>query len=138
MLDWVRHHETILWALIGVSAFTLVASLFLVPWMIVRIPVDYFDPMSVHEHPFADHHPAVRLLLVVGKNLLGVFFVLLGVLMLVLPGQGLLTILAGLVLIDFPGRRRALEWIVSHQPVLRSLNWIRERAGRDPLVVSSP
>jgi len=55
--------------------------------------------------------------------------------MLVLPGQGLLTILAGLVLLHFPRKHELLRWIVSRPAVLASANWVRHRAGRPPLVV---
>jgi hypothetical protein len=136
MMDWIHAHDRIMWGLAGTSAFTFVASLFIVPLMIVRIPVNYFDPAAEHPHPFADHHPVLRTVLLAGKNLLGLFFVLLGVLMLILPGQGVLTILAGMVLIDFPGRRRAIGWVVSRKAVLNSMNWIRERAGREALVLN--
>ena len=52
--------------------------------------------------------------------------------MLVLPGQGILTILAGIMLLDFPGKHRLLRWIVAHPQVLRTLNWLRRR-GHPPL-----
>jgi hypothetical protein len=136
MQDWIQNHHTILLGLIGLSAITLIASLFLVPLMVVRVPADYFTPDAVHHTPFGDKHPLVRILLIAGKNLLGLLLVILGILMLVLPGQGVLTVLAGLVLLDIPGRRRALEWIASRRPVLASMNWIRERAGHEPLLIT--
>jgi hypothetical protein len=137
MLDWLHNNRAVFWSFIGLSTFTLLASLFITPWLVVRIPADYFSPSAKHPQLFANRHSAVRTLLVIGKNVLGVIFVFMGVLMLVLPGQGVLTILAGLVLIDFPGRRRVLERLVSLHTVHRSLNWIRARAGKEPLVVGS-
>jgi hypothetical protein len=137
MLQWLQEHDTILWWLVGISVFTFIASAVSVPWMVTRIPANYFSPSAVHYPLFGDRHPVVRFILVAGKNLLGAVLVVLGALMLVLPGQGLLTILAGVVLLDLPGRRRALEWIVAHDAVLRSLNWIRHRAGHEPLVLAS-
>src|SRR4051812_15610304 len=138
MLDWLQDHHTVLWAFIGISVVTLLASLFLVPLMIVRIPANYFDQTAEHRQPVADRHPVAHVLIVIGKNLLGLVLIVLGFLMLVLPGQGVLTILAGLVLVDFPGRQRAIQWIVSRHAVLKSMNWIRERGGKEPLIVSSP
>jgi len=56
-------------------------------------------------------------------------------LMLVLPGQGLLTIFVGLMLLDFPGKYQVERRAVSYKPILRSINWLRQRVGRDPLRV---
>ena len=120
--------------LAGISALTFVVSIVAVPWMLVRIPARYF--MSTrHEHPWADRHPLIRHSFVIGKNLLGIIFVILGLLMLILPGQGILTILAGLVLLDFPGKERVLLWTISRPMVLKSVNWIRAKSNHEPLVV---
>jgi hypothetical protein len=67
------------------------------------------------------------------KNLLGALLLVAGILMLVLPGQGILTILAALALLDFPGKRH-IEMSILHIPMLlRSINWLRRRAGQAPL-----
>jgi len=71
--------------------------------------------------------------LLISKNLLGCVIVLLGIAMLVLPGQGILTIVIGLVLINFPGKYRLERWIITRGPVLRAINLIRQRSGRQPL-----
>jgi len=70
------------------------------------------------------------MVLLIGKNLLGCVIIVAGIVMLVLPGQGILTILAGIMLLDFPGKYRLLRWIVARPQVLRTLNWLRRRAGR--------
>src|SRR5215208_4386679 len=127
MIDWLRGHENYMWWLVAISAFTFVVSLLAVPWLLVRIPPRYFLSAK-HGHPWGDQHPVVHVLLLVGKNLLGLIFLVLGGLMLVLPGQGILTILAGLVLLDFPGKHAVLLWTVSRPAVLKSINWLRNRA----------
>lgn len=137
MMDWIRTHQVILLWLAAVSIATLVLSAILIPWMVVRIPFDYFTSGHHHALPWADRHPIVRIVFMIGKNLLGLFFVLIGIAMLVLPGQGILTILAGMMLLDFPGRHRLVCWFVSQQAVLRSLNWVRRRAGKTELVVDA-
>lgn len=134
MIDWFRAHEHWMWWLVVVSAITFVVSLLAVPWLLVRIPPRYFMS-TTHAHPWGDRHPMVHVLLLVLKNLLGLVFIGLGTLMLVLPGQGILTILAGLVLLDFPGKHKVLLWTVSRPAVLKSINWLRSRAKREPLVV---
>jgi len=53
--------------------------------------------------------------------------------MLVLPGQGLLTILLGVTLVNFPGKYALERRIVSRPSVANTLNRIREAVGRNPL-----
>jgi hypothetical protein len=52
--------------------------------------------------------------------------------MLFTPGQGILTILAGLLLMNFPGKYRLERWLVQRPGVLSSLNWLRTRRGKAP------
>ena len=80
-------------------------------------------------------HPVTRYVLRGIKNVAGLIFLLAGIAMLVLPGQGLLTILIGVSLLDFPGKRRLELYLVQKRPVLRAINWIREKAQRPPLIV---
>jgi hypothetical protein len=64
---------------------------------------------------------------------LGAVFLLAGLAMLFTPGQGLLTILMGIMLLNFPGKQRLELAIVRRPAVLKSINWVRGRAGRPPL-----
>ena len=57
--------------------------------------------------------------------------------MLFTPGQGILSILMGLSLLNVPGKRSMERRIVGNPVVLRTLNAVRARAGRQPLVVDS-
>ncbi|MEQ1827457.1 MAG: PGPGW domain-containing protein [Pirellula sp.] len=107
----------------------------ILPIVIVRLPDDYFIRRPVRDWP--SQHPAIHLALVVTKNLLGLCLLIAGVAMLVLPGQGLLTILIGLMLIDFPGKRKWERKLIQIKPVLQGVNWIRQRHGRKPLVLES-
>ncbi|PWQ98742.1 PGPGW domain-containing protein [Leucothrix arctica] len=121
--------------LVGIaSAVMFVLSLLIVPIVVIRIPDDYFSVSRKNIKPWAKHHPVVRTLLITGKNLLGLMLLVMGILMLVLPGQGLLTILLGIGLIDFSGKHDLIEKIVTMPKVLKSINWIRIKAKRKPLV----
>jgi hypothetical protein len=135
MTDWIAGNEPFLWWLAALSVFTFVASLLAVPWLVVRIPRDYFAPGATPRLPWAERHPALRLAFAILKNVLGLALLAAGLAMLVLPGQGLLTIVVGLVLLDFPGKHALLRRIVMQPPVLESINWLRRRAGREPLIV---
>lgn len=116
------------------SVLLFVLSVVGVPWFIARVPADYF---SRHERGdlrmVAVHQPGWRIALRVVKNALGIIVLLAGVAMLVLPGQGLLTILASMFLLDFPGKRRLQRRLIASGPVFRALNRLRQRAGRAPL-----
>ncbi|NIV30742.1 MAG: hypothetical protein GWN58_14950, partial [Anaerolineae bacterium] len=74
-------------------------------------------------------HPVMGLVVLVLKNLLGLVLLVAGVAMLVLPGQGLLTIVIALTLLNFPGKYHLERWVVSRPPVYRAINWIRRRRG---------
>jgi hypothetical protein len=133
MLQWLQIDENTIWWIAGASFMTFLAFLILVPLSAVRIPSDYFARGKVHRKLWANQHLVLRMVLLIGKNLLGCVFIVAGIVMLVLPGQGILTILAGIMLLDFPGKYRLLQWIVARPQVLRTLNWLRRRAGRTPL-----
>lgn len=137
-VDWLTNNEELLWWLAASSLLVFVASLMLVPWLIVRIPADYFLGEDKRRSilRITGTHPFIAALLKVLRNILGIVFVVLGLLLLVLPGQGLLTILIGLAIADFPGKRRVVNWLVAHRSVHRPLNWLRQRAGKKPLTLS--
>lgn len=137
MVEWIQTHETILWWLVGASIITFIATLIAVPMLAIRIPSDYFAHRRRHGIPWASHRPVVRWVLLTAKNVLGYVFVMVGIAMLVLPGQGILTILAGVTLLNFPGKYKLERWVVTRRPVLRSINWLRRRAERAPLVLES-
>jgi Putative transmembrane protein (PGPGW) len=136
MFDWLREHEDLLYWLGIVSVLSLVASLIAIPVLIARLPEDYFSHRR--RQPVAeDGRSPVRLLGAVFKNLFGGLLVLAGLLMLFLPGQGVLTIVIGLTIMNFPGKYRLERGLVGRGAVLKALNWIRTRAGKPPLRVSS-
>src|SRR5438128_1699646 len=74
-----------------------------------------------------------------GRNALVVILILLGVLLSVpgVPGQGLLMVLIGLMLVDFPGRRRVEKALARRPGILATVNRLRARFGRPPLLPPS-
>ena len=119
--------------MLGVASVAmLVISALLIPFLIVRLPADFYVENNHRRRIFQDQ-PWLRFLFLAVKNFLGAILLIAGILMLVLPGQGILTILAALALLDFPGKR-ALEMRILHRPaILKSINWLRRRGGREPL-----
>jgi len=131
--NWIDEHTALLWSLAVISGLVFLISLFLVPVIVARLPRDYF----LQERPpgkLADQHPVIRWLLLIGKNLLGVLLVLGGIAMLAAPGQGVLTLLIGFMLLNFPGKRNVERWILRQAAVEHVLNWIRRKRGCEPLL----
>jgi len=124
--------------LLGILIFivTFVVSLAAVSFIIVKLPQTYFQESHSREF-LVGHRPWVRWAGLIGKNLLGVLLVALGIVMSIpgVPGQGLLTILLGVMLIDFPGKRTLEQKLLSRPKVLSTINRLRHRYGRPPLLV---
>ncbi len=135
MVEMFQTNGAVIFWLALTSAITFVGTLMLIPVLVARIPSDYFSHKKRHKAPWPNQHPVVRGILIIGKNLLGYIFIVAGIIMLMLPGQGILTIVVGMTLLDFPGKYRLERWVVFRRPVLRSINWVRRRAKRDPLVI---
>ena len=134
MIEWIQSNETLVWWLVASSAFTFVASLILVPMLVVRIPADYFAHRKRHHKRPEKYPPVIREIVLVIKNALGLILFCAGILMLVLPGQGLFTMFIGMIMINFPGKYKLERWIVERGPILKSINWLRRRAGHEPLM----
>lgn len=140
MFDWLRETVTtymsgrsFVW-LIVFSVVTFVTSIAVTIFVLIKLPDTYFK--SSHGREFwVERHPLLRWGGLVVKNLLGAFLVLLGVVMSLpgVPGQGVLTILLGVMLLDFPGKRNLELKLVSRPKVLRTINRIRGRFDRPPL-----
>lgn len=141
MVDWITqflHSFTWRDVIIGLVLFavTFTGSLALVSFMLVKIPATYFH--SSHDRDFlVDRHRAVRWSGLVMKNLLGAALVVLGVIMSLpgVPGQGILTILLGLMMLDLPGKRRWEQKLVKQPKVLQTINQLRGKFDKPPLVL---
>jgi hypothetical protein len=129
---WVT--TNVVWiALISVSYFVI--SLLAIRFLIVRMPADYF--VRGKGDPSRYEHPVAVILLRIFRNLLGVVVIVVGLVMSLpgVPGQGILTLLIGLTLTDFPGKRRLELWLLRRPMIHRAINALRERAGKPPLIV---
>lgn len=133
--NYVETHQVLLGWLSVASLLTFIGTLVVIPWLIVRIPADYFS--SPRHRPAGRHFPSrvLQILLIAAKNLLGCFFIVAGLIMLMIPGQGLLTIILGLLLMNFPGKYRLEQWLIRQKRVLPLINRLRRRAGREPLAL---
>ena len=144
MLDWLDSLAAsvgltlsgVVWTLsLGVLLF--VGSILMVTLLVVFLPATYF--LDSHRRGFwIDRHPVLRWTALIIKNLIGVVLVIAGALMLLGPGQGILTILIGVMLLDFPGRRWLERKLLARPGVIAALNRLRARFAREPLVIDLP
>ncbi|MCW8956559.1 MAG: hypothetical protein OQL09_06720 [Gammaproteobacteria bacterium] len=118
---------------IGISIVGFVMGLLLLPVMVTQIPVDYFMHNARHRLIEDSRHPLMRALVMSIKNLLGAVLLLVGIIMLFTPGQGLLTLFVGLMVMNYPGKYRLEGWLIRRPHVLSAINWLREKYKRPPL-----
>lgn len=143
MIDWLTqmiHGWGLTWGQVlfgvGVSVVTFVVSLAVVTLVLVKLPANYFH--SSHDREFLVHrHPVLRAVGIFAKNLLGLVLVGAGIVMSLpgVPGQGVLTILLGIMLLDFPGKRALESRIVGRPRVNSAVNALRARFDKPPLML---
>lgn len=131
-----------LWATLSfaglfLASFTL--SLTLVGLTLVRLPATYFLD-SPERGLWIHHRRSIRWLGLVLKNMVGCVLVMLGIVLSLpgVPGQGLLTILLGILLLDLPGKRRLARRILAAPHVLDRVNQLRAQFGKPPLLLEEP
>jgi hypothetical protein len=132
LVDWASSNDTLLWSLFATSLVLIVLTPLAVVWAVIRLPSDYFTETRRHPLGSWEGHAVLRPVLLIVKNLLGIILLIAGLVMLIVPGQGLLTIAVALILLDFPGKFRLERWLATRPAVWRSLNWLRKRAGHKP------
>ena len=116
------------------SLLMFVLSIAFIPWLVGHLRSDYFlfedSNSSAGENSFSP----VALLKMLLRNFAGLLLLCAGILMLFLPGQGIITIIIALALLDFPAKHSLIQKLVSPDSVRKSLNWIREKSGK-PLFI---
>ena len=118
----------------GIFIGTLLASLALVTVVLVKIEPDHFKK-GHHTKFWSGPRPALRAAAIIGKNILGILLVVLGIILSIpgVPGQGLLTVLLGIMLLDFPGKARLEQKLLSRPSIVKTINRVRERFKKPPL-----
>lgn len=134
-LEWINQQQSLLWGLGIVSVVMFIGTLIAIPYLVSWIPADYFTRQRDDQNRSNSQHPLLRIIGLLFKNIIGIIFVLAGIAMLVLPGQGILTILIGLTLMNFPGKFELERRIVQQRAVYKTINWIRSKRQRPPLLL---
>ncbi|RUO30911.1 hypothetical protein CWE12_06645 [Aliidiomarina sedimenti] len=124
--DWIQPYLP--W-LTSISVILAVVSLVVLPVLIIYMPKDYF--LGAHRRR---RRGLSSYWFTTARNLLALVLMVAGLLMLVLPGQGLLTLLAALIMSDVPGKYRMERWVVLQPGVLRTINWVRRKYKKAPIL----
>ena len=112
---------------LGTLSFIIfIFSLLTIKWLVALIPSDYFIKKNNSE--FRSNYPIFWLVSIIIKNLVGYTLIVGGILMLVLPGQGLFTIFVGLMLSNYPGKFYIERKFIAIPSVLRAINWLRKKS----------
>jgi len=121
-----------LWVAIG-SVAMFAISLGSMPFIVAQIPADYFTHHGRHRMSQSNKHPIIRLALAGFKNMLGAILLVAGFIMLFTPGQGLLSILFGLMIMNYPGKYQLECWIIRKPLIFNTVNTMREKQGKPNL-----
>ena len=128
-IDWLSQHSGLIGIVTAISVLALLFSIIATPWIVARLPEDYL----LQREGALNRHRALQFAIDALRTGLGAILIVFGLIMLVVPGPGLLTLLVGLSLARFPGKRKLLHRLASHESVFNSLNWMRKRRDKRPL-----
>ena len=137
IISWSSMNSDLLFLLGSLSIFILIISVFMMVLIISFLPEDYFksENRNLISSVQNSRYPLLKLLVLNTKNFFGVLLLFSGILMLVLPGQGILTIITGLVFMDYPGKYKFERKLLRQKGVINSINWIRSRLSKPSLKV---
>lgn len=116
--------------LAALSVTTFGISIVCIPILVARLPRDYFNRSSKAGR--SGPTTTGRLLLLLLRNAVGLALLFAGIAMLFLPGQGVITIIIGLVVMSFPRKRLLIRSLTRPHSVQHGLDWIRKKMGKEP------
>ncbi len=130
LVAWLQQYSVEIAILSGLSVLLLLVTILATPWLVAQLPADYF---SVQRPPIASRSlgSAINAAL---RNVAGSLFIVLGLIMLVTPGPGVVSIVLGMSLCVFPGKHRLLRTLVGQPSVFAALNWLRQKSSKAPFL----
>jgi hypothetical protein len=114
-------------AIVAVWVASTILSMLIAGAVLLALPAEY-----LREGDRSERHWTARIV----RSLVGIVLVAVGIVLSVpgIPGQGVLTILAGLTLVEFPGRHRLIRALLGRPAVLHVVNRLRVRFKRQPFL----
>lgn len=144
-MDWLINYISKFWAALTWNEIGLGVGLFFLSFglsflaigiVVVKVPENYFS--SHYERDFLPDSPfLIRWGAVILKNILGGCLIIIGIILSLpgVPGQGVLTILIGLIMIDIPGKRPFEARIINRPAILSAINNLRAKYNKPPLIL---
>ena len=128
MLEWIESWS--IW-IASISLLMFIGSLWLVSWLLIRLPHDYF---LKERFQVPQLRSPTSTFFYFARHAVGLILILMGLVMIITPGQGILTILLGITLIEFPGKDSLVRWILQRESLRKTINWLRQKAHKPPLI----
>ena len=131
LLEYTNTYKNFIFWISLVSLTIFIISILSIRWLVLLIPENYFKEKknSILKEKYFFYWVAFKFI----KNSLGYLLIIGGILMLVLPGQGILTIFIGMILSDYPGKYNIEKKIIQSSIILRTINSIRKKSGKKSL-----
>lgn len=123
--------------LAAISLATFLISLILIPVVVTKLPKDCFLKLQSPPKKTQSFGPG-RMAMLVLRNFFGATLLLAGFAMLFLPGQGLLTMLLGILLLSIPGKARLVLFLTASHSCRHTLDWLRKKSGKPPFIWPEP
>ena len=118
----------------SISLFVFLFSLLSIKWLVSLIPEDYF--INKKDSKIKTSNIFIWYIVLIFKNLIGYSLILGGIMMLVLPGQGLFTIIIGLMMSNYPGKYFIEKKFIAIPTILKSINWLRRKSNKPPIRIT--
>ena len=115
----------------SISLFVFLFSLLSIKWLVSLIPEDYF--INKKDSKIKTSNIFIWYIVLIFKNLIGYSLILGGIMMLVLPGQGLFTIIIGLMMSNYPCKYSIEKKFIAIPTILKSINWLRRKSNKPPI-----
>ena len=134
IIDLIDDYKSIIFWLGLLSFLIFIFSLVTIKWLVALIPSDYF--VSKKDTKFKSEYPFIWLISMIIKNIIGYVLIIGGILMLLLPGQGLFTIFIGLMMSNYPGKYYIEKKFIAIPSILKTINWLRKRSNKEPIIIN--
>ena len=134
IIDLIDDYKSIIFWLGLLSFLIFIFSLVTIKWLVALIPSDYF--VSKKDTKFKSEYPFIWLISMIIKNITGYVLIIGGILMLLLPGQGLFTIFIGLMMSNYPGKYYIEKKFIAIPSILKTINWLRKQSNKEPIIIN--
>ena len=115
-----------------ISMVTFLISIICIPLLVARLPRDYFQRAPLRGPGSSQRVTSGYLLLMILRNIVGMVLLLAGIAMLFLPGQGIITMVIGLIVMQVPFKRKLIFRMTRPHSVRHGLDWLRIRMKKEP------